>query len=199
MTPTFSASLRRVAALAGLLLTSACSSNVTAPTTWIPEPTAANGLSSADLAEALESLKAYFSTTILSRATELANDITVTKTIDAAGGTVSIPSIGFELVVPKGAVKKKTVFSVTALAGKSIAFEFEPHGVTFKQPLTFRQNAAYTAGWWNATAGGYFSSRDQVDTKSGKANVAEVVPMVWDGFWLTFQIQHFSGYLVSCA
>ena len=199
--PQLKTRLLRAVALAGLALSAACASDPTGlqPQASTRDAVAAQAVTAADLAAALDAFKTYLTTTILARATELPAAVTVTQTIGSAGGKIAIPALGFELVVPQGAVSKNTLFTVTALAGKSIAYEFGPHGTKFKKSLIFRQNAAYTTGWWNATSGGYFKSSDQVDTHQGKAKVDEIMPLVWDGFWLTLKIDHFSGYLVSCA
>lgn len=188
--------LRRVALLSGWMVAAACAGDPMSPRAVTPAPEANAAI---ELSAAIAAAKSYFSTTMLSRAQALPADITVKKVIGKEGGTISIPSVGFELVVPAGAVTKNTEFAVTALAGNSIAYEFEPHGTNFKKELTFKQNGFYTTGWWNATYGGYFAGREHIDTNKGKANVSEVLPLRWDGAWLTFGIKHFSGYLVSCA
>ncbi|MEP7347057.1 MAG: hypothetical protein ABI877_17440, partial [Gemmatimonadaceae bacterium] len=104
------------------------------------------------------------------------------------------------IVVPPGAVDSNVVFTVTAMAGSSVAYEFAPHGLTFKQPLQFRQNALRTL-WLPGlrVGGGYFKDASQVDTKGKKGVVDETLPVTLNGLWLTFDIWHFSGYLVSCA
>ena len=193
---TIQGTVRRGAVLAGVLLSAACSTEVMGPR-QAPRTDAPSA--AAELTGLMDALKSYFNTTVLARPTELAADITVSKTIGSDGGTVSLPEMGLELVVPRGAVIKNTTFTVTALAGKATAYEFGPHGMNFKKPLIFRQNSMYTVGWWNAASGGYFKSRDQVDTQNSRAKVDEAVPMTWDGSWMTFEINHFSGYLVSCA
>ena len=204
MVDTIKKGLRRAVLLSGWMMAAGCAGDAVGPNATAARVAKGSNegqaaITQADMASAIDAIKTYLSTTVLARSTELAASITVQQTIGSQGGTISIPATGFELVVPKGAVSKNTVFTVTALAGKSIAYEFGPHGMTFKKPLIFRQNSMYTTGWWNATSGGYFKSTDQVDTQGGKAKVDETMPMVWDGFWMTLQINHFSGYLVSCA
>src|SRR5687767_1532962 len=68
---------------------------------------------------------------VLERKTPLSEDITVTATIDEKGGSLSIPAAGFHLTVPQGAVKSKTKFTVTAIKGSLVAYEFGPHGIRF--------------------------------------------------------------------
>ena len=190
--------IRRAAVLTGLLFSAACSTDMLAPE-HAPRVTSTPTAEAAEVAGLADALRSFFNTTVLARSTELAAPVTVITTIGSGGGLISIPQVGFELVVPRGAVTKDTKFTVTALAGKAIAYDFGPHGTTFKKPLTFRQHSFYTTGWWNATSGGYFMSTDQVDVSGNKAKVDEVIPMTWDGSWMTLDIKHFSGYLVSCA
>ena len=128
----------------------------------------------------------------------------------ALGGTVSgtvdltIPEAGLTLTVPQGAVTTNTKFTATAIAGRLVAYEFEPHGTTFAKPLQFSQDLKKTSllGSLLGSAlmdGAYFTSRDQLNTTLGIGLVSEVLPAVSDLLRsrVTFPIKHFSGYLVS--
>src|SRR5262249_43073477 len=57
----------------------------------------------------------------LLRTTPLPADVTVSQTIGALGGTISIPSAGLTLVVPPLAVGKATNFVITARKGSYVA------------------------------------------------------------------------------
>lgn len=188
----------RTIAAALAFTTLACSDSPTSPSTLVRESaaTAQTELTAVDIQKAFETL---FSTTVLERTTALPTNITVSRTIGSEGGKIEIREAGFELIIPRGAVNKPVVFTATALAGKAIAYDFGPHGMTFKKPLLFRQNSFYTFGWWNANAGGYFKSSDQVDGTKAKAHVDETLPLLWDKSWMMLNLHHFSGYLVSCA
>lgn len=127
-------------------------------------------------------------------------DVVVGQVIGAAGGTISMPSHGLTLIVPPGAVDGPTHFQVKALAGRAVAYEFEPHGTRFKVPLVFRQSVVHTSvGWGQVVRGAYFSSAAQIDQNSGRAMVSEVLPANVKAGSIEFLIWHFSGYLVSCA
>lgn len=192
--------LRASVALAFALFGAACSNDLTAPNAPVAQPESSQLVTVQDVEKALSGLKALLETTILERTKLLDQDIVVSATIGKNGGKISIPQTGFELIVPKGAVTTNVKFTVIAMAGKSIAYDFEPHGMQFKKPLQFRQNALHTLGWWNAGSGGYFKDAGQVDAIKGKAKqIDETLPMRWEKNWMVLDLWHFSGYLVSCA
>jgi hypothetical protein len=140
----------------------------------------------------------------VTRSTALAKDISVSAVIGKNGGTLSIPDAGLTLVVPPGAVKSNTTFTATALAGRLVAYEFEPHGTTFAVPLQFSQDLTKTNLLGSLTGsllmkGAYFSSKDNLNTTLGIGLVNELVPATTDllSRRVRFPINHFSGYLVS--
>jgi hypothetical protein len=133
---------------------------------------------------------------------EYKNDITVSATIDASGGTITMPGSGFTLVVPPKAVTKAVKFSVTAVKGKIVAFEFAPHGMKFPVALIAKQNLDYTS--WNYLQGvllqaGYFSDRTSLFQDAGLVLVSETISgttsLLTHEF--TWPIKHFSGYAVA--
>jgi len=139
----------------------------------------------------------------VTRTTALSKDVTVSAVIGKAGGTITIPDAGLTLVVPPGAVSSNTKFTATAVAGRMVAYEFEPHGTKFAVPLQFSQDlrkvtlvSTLTAPFLN---GAYFSSRDNLNQTLGIAAVTELLPATVDLLKLrvSFPIKHFSGYLVS--
>lgn len=140
----------------------------------------------------------------VTRAVPLAQDISVSAVIGKAGGTLTIPEAGLTLTVPAGAVTADTKFTAIAVAGRLVAYEFEPHGTTFDKPLQFSQDLKKTSllGSLLGSAlmdGAYFTSRDKLNTTLGIGLVSEVLPAVSDLLHsrVTFPIKHFSGYLVS--
>ena len=140
----------------------------------------------------------------VTRAVPLAQDISVSAVIGAKGGTITIPDAGLTLVVPPNAVSKNTTFTATAIAGRLVAYEFEPHGTTFAVPLQFSQDLKKTSLLGALTGpllmdGAYFTSRDKLNTTLGVALVSEKLDAVTDllNFRVGFPINHFSGYLVS--
>ena len=139
----------------------------------------------------------------VTRASPLEKDISVSAVIGSKGGTLSIPDAGLTLVVPAGAVNSDTKFEATALAGKLVAYEFEPHGTTFAVPLQFTQDLRKTSLIGSLTGtlmnGAYFTDRDKLNQTLGIALVKELRPAVVNllKFRATFPIDHFSGYLIS--
>jgi ZU5 domain-containing protein len=139
----------------------------------------------------------------VTRNAALAKDISVSAVIGKAGGTLTIPDAGLTLVVPAGAVTSNTKFTATALAGRVVAYEFEPHGTRFATPLQLTQDlrkvsllAALTSPLMD---GAYFTDRSNVNQALGLALVSELLPATVDLLHsrVTFPIKHFSGYLVS--
>lgn len=139
----------------------------------------------------------------VTRATPLAKDIAVSAVIGPKGGKISIPEAGLTLVVPANAVKANTTFKATALAGKLVAYEFEPHGTKFAVPLQFTQDLRKTSLLSALTAplmhGAYFTDRSMLNDQAGLALVSELRPVVVNLLksQASFPINHFSGYLIS--
>ena len=182
------------ARLLSILLLAGCASDLTAPV----EPSA---VIPSKPSESLLGL--IFPVRGVTRSTALATDISVSTVIGNSGGKITIPDAGLTLVVPAGAVKTNTTFKVTAVAGKLVAYEFEPHGTTFAVPLQFTQDLKKVSliGALTGTLmdGAYFSDRSKLNQSSGLAAVSELLPAVTNvlQFKVTFPIKHFSGYLVS--
>ena len=139
----------------------------------------------------------------VTRATPLQTDISVSAVIGTAGGTISIPEAGLTLVVPPGAVTANTNFTATALAGRLVAYEFEPHGTTFAVPLQFTQDLRKVSLLGALTSplmdGAYFTDEGKLNQTLGIAAVSELLPATVDLLRgrVGFPIKHFSGYLVS--
>jgi hypothetical protein len=133
----------------------------------------------------------------------------VTKVIGSKGGSVDFGETGLHLEVPRGAVAADTRFTVTALPGSVVAYDFEPHGSVFAVPLVFSQDLGPTnfghvklpLGFNTNMEGAYFSSEDLIDQTTGLAVVQEVIPaemgITFTGKSISFPIHHFSGYLIS--
>ncbi|MEN9818722.1 MAG: hypothetical protein RLZ32_2602 [Gemmatimonadota bacterium] len=125
--------------------------------------------------------------------------ITATK-----GGTITLPTAGLTVTVPVGAIRTGSLtITVRAHAGKSVAYDFQPHGVVFAKPLTLTQDLGKTS--WkqlgNVTLyGGYYPG--EVDDANSLATITESFPIriTTDGKKVnraSFDIWHFSGYIVS--
>jgi hypothetical protein len=140
--------------------------------------------------------------TTLQRAVPLFADVSRTATIGPEGGTIAMPEAGFQLDIPKNAVTEPTTITVTAVAGSTVAYEFEPAGTTFAKRLTVTQDLSPTtivpviAG--AKFTGAYFRTRDEL-LLGGTAFVHELEPTTVDliSLIVRFTIGHFSGYIVA--
>jgi hypothetical protein len=140
----------------------------------------------------------------------LRRPVTVTKVIRYTGGVIPVPGTDFELRIPRGAfVGRSMTFTITALPGAAVAYDFEPRGAHFLVPLTFVQRLGHTnrghakipPGFEHHLSGAYFTDASMIDPETGVAVVAEFLPAdvvtTWSGEQLTFPIWHFSGYMAS--
>jgi len=145
----------------------------------------------------------------LLREDALGAPITVSKVISRNGGVINIPATDFQLRIPRGAFDADTMtITVTALAGSTVAYSFEPHGTVFNVPLTFVQHLGRTSlkgkpapGLLSHLEGAYFPDVGLVNPATGDAIVTETLPAqivaTWTDDVVMFPIHHFSGYLIS--
>ena len=168
--------------------------NVTAPSS---EPLAAPAASSQVLLGSL--LGKNTTVTPLLRTTPLKSAVSASATIGPLGGVLALPSAGLTVVVPPLAVKSLTKMRVTALAGSSVAYEFEPHGIKFTVPLVATQSLkgtqAQSGGLINPLSlfAGYFPDSKQITSVSELLNLN--VNLLGQTSVLT--IWHFSGYIIA--
>jgi hypothetical protein len=140
---------------------------------------------------------------VVQRLKALPYDITQTKLIGSGGGQLSIPAAGVTLVVPAGALDYATPITMTALAGRGLAYEFGPTGKTFKKPLTIKQDLTVTSLDLRLLStlkfqGGYFKSRS--DLLGGLLGIVyELLSATTNasGTSVQFNVNHFSGYLIA--
>ena len=141
---------------------------------------------------------------VLQRTKPLAAPITTSARIGILGGVLAIPQAGLTVVVPPLAVLAPTNFSVTALPGTAVAYEFAPHGIHFTTPLVVTQSLANTqaAGGLldlSSLSLGYFQSEDDITNGGLLASVTELLSVNVDLLHLTAisTIWHFSGYIYA--
>jgi hypothetical protein len=141
---------------------------------------------------------------VMNRQGGLAADLTVSAVIGPKGGELRLKDAGLRLTIPRGAVSEPTTFSVTAVAGSVVAYEFEPHGTSFPVPL-ITQQTIFNSGpdsadpnTYNFQAG-HFLSRDDLDGTAELGVVNETLPTRIDKGKgkVTFSVTHFSGYLLA--
>jgi hypothetical protein len=187
---------RLVAAALASAVFGGCANEITAPTA--DQPTVAPDANPGLITDLLK----LVALPALTRKTALATDVTASAVIGANGGTITIPIAGFTLVVPPKAVSQNTTFKVTAIKGKMVAYEFEPHGTTFPVALQATQDLRVT-NWLGLNLlpmkVGYFADRSQLDTTNNVGLVSEVVNVVLNLLKssASFNIKHFSGYMIS--
>lgn len=179
---------KRAASLIAIALLSACGMDSTETTAPLQAPTAEHSL-----------LDGLTRVRPLNRTVALDQEIEVSATIGAAGGRLSIPETGFELTVPAGAVLRDTRFTVRALAGTAVAYEFEPHGTTFRRPLLANQSLYGTKPALGLLQGAYFPDRSLLNPSGTSALVSELLGGVTNLLdrSFTWRINHFSGYIVA--
>lgn len=133
----------------------------------------------------------------------LATDVTWSFTVGALGGTSSNAATGLAIVVPAYAVTSPTTITVKALAGKAIAYEFQPHGLEFRKQVTLSQNIRGTTldgllASLVPVSGAYFNTSG-LQLEGGLAVVTEVIPASLNllSRRASFPIEHFSGYILA--
>ncbi|MGH9886116.1 MAG: hypothetical protein ACREBE_11340 [bacterium] len=135
----------------------------------------------------------------LQRTSPLAANEQRTATIGILGGAITLPSSGLRIVVPPFALTSPTTITATGLAGSAVAYELEPHGMSFLVPLVAIQDLRGT----QASAGGlidplllyvgYFPSSSNI------TSVTELLDLNVNllGQTSAALLWHFSGYVWS--
>lgn len=153
---------------------------------------------------------------VLERNKPLDADAVASATIGPNGGAIRLSDAGFTLIVPRGAVASPTNFTVAAVPGSLVAYEFEPHGMTFAVPLVAVQDLRGTSSHGNSVSpltlfAGYFRNAGEIDNAGSRATIHEAADVDSHGNSngdsqggegkkgksVTFPIFHFSGYLVA--
>lgn len=144
---------------------------------------------------------------VLQRTTPLASDVTVSKTFDYRGGTLSIPQAGFSVRFPQYALpvsgSQKVTITVTALEGRGVAYDFAPHGIRFRTAVLMTQELANTEAGGGGIdplqiEGAYFPTLSSL-LSDALALVTETRPTTYDPWkkTVTWTAEHFSGYAAS--
>ena len=193
------ASLLAVALL--LVVANACGTERAAAPSSLATPAASQDLIGGLVGTVTSTLKLTTAKAIL-RTTPLPHDITVRQTIGREGGVLSIPAAGVTVLVPAGALDRYTEITMTARAGSLVAYDFAPHGITFRVPLVFNQTLKGTnATLLTATQLklGYYTDPSLLGKTT--ALVSEVLNGLTNVLTWTFTapIKHFSGYIIICG
>jgi len=189
------ASFRSLAVLAGAIVISSCSG------AGISDPNTNQEAISAPITDASKlDLRAVW---WKSAYTDV---ITVSKTIDQSGGTISIPETGLTLSFPAGAVDAPIAITVTA-DPQYVAYRMEPTGTQFLKGVTATQLLSTTtlsgAPLRSQLYAAYIA--DDSVTLSGKVPVLEIEPGTTILSVLSpslpqahvWTIRHFSRYILA--
>lgn len=138
--------------------------------------------------------------TVAHRDRALAVDLVRSAVIGPRGGMIELPEAGMRLLVPADAVSSEVTFTVTAIAGLQAAYEFGPHGTRFARPVQLEQSTRGLAiALDQPTTAGYFTDRAVLGDEGTVGALVETRPGKRDavGEKLTFELEHFSGYVVA--
>ena len=183
---------RRIGAGAVALVVLGCSD---APTANSPGPRANRQV-----------LPAPTQVSVVTRDVPLAEPESASQVIGVFGGQLTLPGAGLTVTIPAFAVLRPTLITVTAVAGRQVAYEFAPHGLEFVVPVSAVQRldgtSAITNGLLPTTLyAGYFANVADLDQLNATATVSELLStsiVDWNRT-VSFAIQHFSGYLIAAG
>ena len=132
--------------------------------------------------------------------------ISVSKTIDAAGGTISIPQTGLTVSFPQGALTGPLKITITA-DKDYVAYRFDPAGTTFLKDVTVTQQLNTTAIFGDPLRSQLYAAyiADDNIKLSGSVPVVEIEPsttifsllnplLPQAEVWI---IRHFSRYMLA--
>ena len=137
---------------------------------------------------------------------QLRGEVSVTRTIGAEGGTISIPQTGLTMVFPAGAVRKPTKIKITA-DSRYVAYKMEPTGTQFLKDVTVTQLLRPTQLFGHPLQNELYAAyiADDGISLSGKIPVIEIEPsrtifsllqplLPEAQVWI---IRHFSRYMLA--
>lgn len=143
---------------------------------------------------------------VLARTVPLATSLSVKKEVERENNNwLRLPDAGIEIYIPKGALPKEEMgLGMEAHAGDRVAFEFYPHGVTFKKPITIEIAVTGTEAEYllaNNTPNGilndYLGVYYEGDGSEGNVDPTETFVVYYGNGKLVFQTTHFSGYALA--
>lgn len=146
---------------------------------------------------------------VLKRLSPLDSDISVSAVIGSKGGSIKINEAGGKIEIPAGALSDTVTITMTALKGPNVAYEFQPHGITFAQPVKIQQDLKFT--WASVypqlldlAHGAYYDrALDSTFVDAGKTLMQvkehELGYPDINASQIKFYVGHFSGYVVLCG
>jgi len=146
---------------------------------------------------------------VLKRLAPLDSDISVSAVIGPNGGSIKINQAGGKIDIPAGALSDTVTITMTALAGPNVAYEFQPHGITFAQPVKIQQDLKFTLAsvypqLLDLAHGAYYDrALDSTFVDAGKTLMQvkehELGYPDINASQIKFYVGHFSGYVVLCG
>ena len=158
---------------------------------------------SAELLEGVTSTVSSLLIAPLNRTTALPSDVVWSFTVGSGGGSSTNTAVGLTIRIPAGAVSAPTTITVRALAGKPVAYAFEPHGLVFNKKAYLTQDLRGTSAGGVLSlpllSGAHFATDELVLNEDGLAVVTEIVPAIANPLSrnVTFGIGHFSGWIIA--
>lgn len=131
------------------------------------------------------------------RAAPLDAPVTWSFAVGPGGAVSRNDEVGLTIVIPAGAVDAEQTITVTALAGASLAYRFEPH-MSFAADVQLIQDIARMRGLSQQLSGAHFEG-DVPQVTNGKVKVDEIsaaVTSLLNGT-VTISVGHFSGWIVT--
>jgi hypothetical protein len=143
---------------------------------------------------------------VLARLVPLDSDLSATGLIGPRGGELRIDAAGVRVVFPSGALRTIMPITVIATKGRTVAYDFEPHGTTFWAPVMIEQDIGRTTASVGSLPrimyGAYYGTSldsSYVDNARTLVKVRETQLGYVDAATRKIKIfvGHFSGYMVS--
>lgn len=148
--------------------------------------------------------------TLVERPVALNRDIVWSFDAGPNGALSGNRDAGLSITIPPGALDRNVRITVTARAGKVYDYHFEPEGLQFAKPVILTQDVSDNSllgglvggllggGSTKSLRGAYYAAPAlNYDPKTGQATVNELEPTVTVPGYVSFQIKHFSGYVVA--
>ncbi len=140
---------------------------------------------------------------LMQRTVPLLDEMSTARQVGPNGGTLRIKQAGIVVKVPAGALDESVHLRLVALPGDDVAFEFEPHGISFNQPLELRifvedteleylEDQNTPNGPLDDVTGVYWEG----DLATG-FTILETFPVEYYDGRLIFETDHFSGYALA--
>ena len=140
---------------------------------------------------------------VLERPFALEQDVVWSFDAGPGGAISGNKTVGLSIVVPPGALDRTVRITVRAKQGRVINYQFQPEGLQFAKPVVLTQEVSTSLlggllGGNRTLKGAYYAAPElQYDPKTGKATVNEFQPTLTAPGYVSFQIRHFSGYVVA--